>query len=71
MWSIFTAVALLSAAANAVLADNNRHDSHQEKPKLDDSVQAALKTLGRKELRYPGSLPDPKLPAGTDTLSTS
>jgi phospholipase C len=68
MRSIFTAAALLSAAANAVLADNNRNDPPPEKPKLDDSVQAALKALGRKELRNPGSLPDPKLPAGTDTM---
>src|ERR1700729_2839768 len=69
MRSIFVATALFCAAANVVLADDNPHDpNHQQPPKLDDSVQAALDALGRKELRQPGSLPNPKLPAGTDTL---
>ena len=48
------------AAANVVRAVSSRV--------LDDSTQAALRALGRKELRSPGSLPNPKLPAGTDTL---
>lgn len=58
--SIFTSAVLsFCAAANVVRAV----------PTLDDSTQAALHALGRKELRSPGSLPNPKLPAGTDTLS--
>jgi phospholipase C len=35
---------------------------------LDDSVAAALRALGREELREPGSRPYAHLPEGTDTL---
>ena len=34
----------------------------------DEAVAAALAALGRRELRQPGTLPFPELPAGTDTL---
>jgi phospholipase C len=69
MRSIFTVAVLISAAANVVLADTNQHDPNPKPPKLDDSVQAALKALGREKLRHPGTLPNPELPAGTDTMT--
>ncbi len=37
-------------------------------PTADPSVAMALRALGRSGLRAPGSLPDPLLPAGTDTI---
>ncbi|KAF8516660.1 phosphoesterase family-domain-containing protein [Gautieria morchelliformis] len=67
---IFNAAVCFCAAANVVLANHSRRDGDPNpgSPELDDSVQAALRALGREELRHPGSLPNPKLPAGTDTL---
>lgn len=59
--SIILATALLCAGWNNVLAGplNVREC---------DSIEAALRALGRHRLRQPGSLPNLKLPAGTDTL---
>src|ERR1700730_8241553 len=75
MFRSFVAALTLWAASNAVLAaahpqpDRPDDRSHQQPGRpLDDSIKAALEALGRTELRNPGSLPNPKLKAGTDTL---
>lgn len=35
---------------------------------VNSQANEALKVLGHKQLRHPGSLPDPSLPAGSDTM---
>jgi phospholipase C len=60
--SIILAVALLCAGLNNVLA-GPLHGRES-----DCSIEAALHALGRHPLRQPGTLPNQKLPAGTDTL---
>lgn len=60
--------------ADVVLASPslfNRPDPNpRPDPKLhlDDSVKAALRALGRRELRQPGSVPNPHLDVGCDTM---
>jgi phospholipase C len=68
---LFALAALLGA--NTVLASPPKPRPDPEpcpdpNPRLDDSVAAALRALGRRELRQPGSLPNPRLPEGFDTL---
>ena len=69
---MFVRFSLLAAllAADVVVASppRQRPDHGDPNPRLDDSVAAALQALGRKDLRQPGSLPNPHLPEGFDTL---
>jgi phospholipase C len=73
MFVHFGALAAL-LGANAVLAspfiffNPEPNPPRDPNPQLDDSVAAALLALGRTEMRQPGSLPDPFLPEGTDTM---
>jgi phospholipase C len=68
----FLPIAALLLAVDVVLASPRLFNRPDPKPRpnhhLDDSVAAALRALGRKELRQPGSLPNPHLPEGCDTL---
>jgi phospholipase C len=60
--SMILATALLCAGWNHVFAERlNARES-------DSSIEAALRALGRRQIRQPGSLPNLTLPAGTDTL---
>lgn len=67
-YRFFVCSALLGANAALALSWFGPRPRPDPNPLLDDSVAAALKALGREELREPGSRPYAHLPEGTDTI---